>query len=70
MQNSPNLDKSLPLNSFDLDRTFKVVHFSDKLKPLGFRPLKIVNKPSKMTYELLTPDGKTYHRHQNHLIPP
>ena len=70
MQKTPNLHKSLPLNSFDPDRTFKVVLFSDKLKPLGFRPLKIVNKPSKITYELSKPDGKTYHRHRNHLIPP
>ena len=69
MQNSPNLDKPLPLNSIVLHRNFGVVQFPDKLKPLRNGPFKLLNKPTEVTYELVTSDGKIIHTHRNHLIP-
>ena len=44
-------------------------HFSDKLKPLRIGPLKIINKLSDITYEIVNQDGYTSHIHRNHLIP-
>ena len=69
MQNSPNLDTSLPLNLFVLHRNFEVVQFSDELKPLRDGPFKIVNQPTEVTYEFLTQDGLTFHTHRNQLVP-
>ena len=69
MQNSPNLNEQTSLNSFVLHRKFKVVLFSDKLKPLRNGPLKIINKSAEVRYELLTPDGKLFHTHRKQLIP-
>ena len=61
MQNSPNLDKTIPLNSFVLNRSFEVVHFLDKLKPIRNGSFKISNKPTDVTYDFLTEDGKIFH---------
>ena len=60
---------SLPFGTFVLKRNFTHVHFSDKLKPLGIRPYKILDRLSDVTYELLSQDGSTFHNHRNHLIP-
>ena len=60
MKIAPNLDKSLPLNSFTLHRKIEAVHFSDKLKPLRYGPSKIVNRRTEVKYELLTQDGKIF----------
>ena len=56
MQTSPNLDTPLPRNSIALHRISKAVQFLDKQKPLGNGPFKIFNKPTVVTYELLTQD--------------
>ena len=69
MQNSPSLDKSLPLNSFVSHRIFKSVQLTKKLKPLRIGPFMTINKPTEVTYELLTQEGKTFHTHRNQLIP-
>ena len=69
IQETTNPDKPLPLNSFVLHRNFKQVQFSDKLKPLRNGPFKIINKPTDVTYELLTSEGFTFHTHRNHLVP-
>ena len=68
MQNSPNLDKPLTLNSFVLHQIFHVVQFSHKLEPFHNGPFKITYKPTEVTYELLTQDGKTFHTHRNQEI--
>ena len=47
----------------------KAVHLQDKLKPFCSDPFKNVNRPTEVTYELLTQKGKTFHTHGNHLIP-
>ena len=39
------------------------------MEPLRNDPLKKINNPTKVTYEHLTPDGKTFDKHLNHLIP-
>ena len=68
MQNSPILDKPLPLNSFVLHRSLKAVHFSHKLKSLHIGRFKNF-KTTEVMYELRTEDKKTFHTHRNHLIP-
>ena len=50
-------------------RNFLHVHVSDKLKPLGIGPFKIINKISDITYEIVNQDGYTSHYHRNHLVP-
>ena len=44
MQDAPNLDELIPLNSFVLYRNFKALQFSDKMKPPSGGPFKIINK--------------------------
>ena len=67
-QNSPNLFKPLPMNSVFLQRNLRAVQFSDILKPHRIAPVKFPNKPSEVTYELLTQDLKAFHRSRNHSI--
>ena len=69
MQNSSNLHKPFPLKSFVLHQIFKVVQFSDKLKPLGIGRLKILNKPTKITYDFLTHEKEIFHTYWNQLKP-
>ena len=69
MQKPHKSDKPLPLNSFILHQNRRAVHFSDKLKKLREGPFKVFNKPTKVTHELLTQDGKTFQIHRNHSIP-
>ena len=57
-QDTPNLDKPLPLNSFVLHRKFITAEFSVKLKPLRHAPFKIIDKSTDDTYELLLQKGK------------
>ena len=61
--------RPLDIGTFVLKRNFLHVHFSDKLKPLRIGPLKIINKISDITYEIVNQDGYTSHIHRNHLIP-
>ena len=69
MQKSHNQDKPIPLISFKLQRIFRVVQFSDKLKPLRNGPFEAFKKPRQVTYELLTQDGKAFHTQRNQLTP-
>ena len=69
MQNLPNLDKPIPVNSVVLHRIFKALHFSDKLKPLRNGPFKKLNKPREVTHKLLTQDRKRFNTHRNLLVP-
>ena len=69
MQNAPNLDELLQLNSIVLHRNFKAVQFPDKLKTLRNARFKIINKHTEVTLELLPQDGKTFHTHKKLLIP-
>ena len=64
-----NNPRPLDIGTFVLKRNFLHVHFSDKLKPLRIGPLKIVNKISDITYEIVNQDGYTNHFHKNHLVP-
>ena len=69
MKNSPNLDKRLPVNSIVLRRSFKTVQFPDKLKRFGNGFFEYLNKPTDITCEDLTQEGKTFHRQGYHWIP-
>ena len=40
---------------------FEAVQFLDKLNQLRSGPFKIVNKPTEVTYEILTQNGRTIH---------
>ena len=40
------------------------VHFLDKLKLFRIGPFKIINKPTEVTYELLTQDVEIFHTHK------
>ena len=62
----PNLDEPLTLSSLVSHRIFKPVQFFDKLKPNLSGPFKFIRKPTEVTYELLTRNGKTFHTHRNH----
>ena len=68
MQNSPILDKPLPLISFVLYQIFEVLQFSDKLKPLCNGLFKNLSKPMKVSEDLMKEDGRTFHKHRNHII--
>ena len=68
MQLSPNLDQTLPPNSL-VHLNSKAVQFSDETKPLPNVPFKIQIKPTKVTSELLSQNGKTFHTQRNDLIP-
>ena len=57
MQDTTNPDKPLPLYSSVLNRNFRAIQISDKLKLLRNGFLKIITKPTDVTYELLTPTG-------------
>ena len=59
----------MDIGTFVLKRKILHVHFSDKLKPLRIGPIKINNKTSDITYEIVNQDGYTSHIHRNHLIP-
>ena len=61
--------KLLPLGTFVLKGNFTHVNFSDNFKPLRIGPYKILDRLSEKTYQLLSKDGSTSHRHRNHLIP-
>ena len=61
--------RPLEIGTFVQKRYFLHVHFSDKLKPLGIGPFKIINKLSDITYEVVNQDGYTSHVHRNHLVP-
>ena len=54
LQNPPNPDKLLPLISFVFNRDLKVVQFLDKVKLLRRVPFETVNKPTDVTFKLLT----------------
>ena len=56
MQDTPKLDKPLPVSSFVLQGKCKVVQSLDKLSPLRYGPFNIINNSTEVTYELLTPD--------------
>ena len=68
MQNSPQDDKPLPLDSFVLHWNFKTLQISDKLKQLCDGHSKIVNMSTEITYEFLTQEEKTFHTHLTHLV--
>ena len=61
--------RPLDIGIFVPKRNFLHVHFSDKLKPLRIGPLKIINKISDLTYEIVNQGGYTSHIHRNHLVP-
>ena len=69
MKSSPTLRKPLPLISFALHRIFKAVELCHKLKALRNGLSNFNNKPTEVTYELLTHGGKAFHKHRNQLIP-
>ena len=51
MQNSPNLNKPIPMNSIVSYRNSEAVQFLDKMKPIRNDPVKIFNKPTEVNYE-------------------
>ena len=55
--------KPLPLGTFVLKRNFTIVHFSDKPKTLRIGPYKILDRPSDVTYEVLSQNGSTFQIH-------
>ena len=57
------------MNSFVLRQNTKAVRFLNKLKPRRNGLFKFFKKLTEVTYEILTQIGKTFHTHQNHLIP-
>ena len=69
MRDTTNLDKPWPLNSFVLPRTFRAVHFSDKLKQLRNGPFKMLNHLKDVTNELLAKHDYTFQWHSNNPIP-
>ena len=58
MQDTPNFDKPLPLDSFVLHRKFRSGQLSYKLKSVLHGPFKLIIQPTDVTYEFLTQDGK------------
>ena len=58
-----NYPRPIYIGIFVLNRNFLHVHFSDELKPLKIEPLKIINKISDITYEIVNQDGYTSHIH-------
>ena len=69
MQETPNLDKALPIKSSVIHSKCETVHLSDQQKPLYSGPFQFNNKATGVTVELLTQDGKTFHTHKNLFIP-
>ena len=47
MQNTPNFDEPLPLNSFVLYQKSSALQFSDKLKLIRNGPYKFIIKPTE-----------------------
>ena len=54
----------LPLYTFVIHTYFKLVKFSQKLKPY-----KILKHLSEVTYELMSQDGSTFQTHRNYIFP-
>ena len=69
MQETPQPDELLPLSSFVLHRNLRVFQFLDESEPLRYGSFKIVNGRRDLMYQLLTPDGITFHTQRNYLIP-
>ena len=69
MRNSHNLDEPLPVISFLFHRSYEVVHFSDKLKPLCNGPFTNIDKHTEVTFKLPTRNAKAFHTHRNHSTP-
>ena len=55
MHDPTDLDQPSPLDYFVFKRNFKIVQFTEKLKPLRIDPSKIKNKLTENIYELLLP---------------
>ena len=62
-------DRFMALKLF-YNQSFKLFPLKQfQLKSLRNGPLKVMNKPSEATYELLTENRKPFHTHLNNLIP-
>ena len=69
VQDTPDLDKTLPLKSFDLFRKFRSVQWSDKLKQLHYGRFPKTKMLPVFTYGLLATDGITFYLERHHSVP-
>ena len=69
MKNTINPDEPPTITSSVLHGNFEAVHFSDKLKPFRNGRVKINNKPTDVTYELITEYGHFFHTNRTPSTP-
>ena len=69
MQDTSNLDKPKPLDSFNLQSNFEAVLFWVNMEPLQDVHSKNFIMSTEFTYELLTYVGKAFHTNRDHWTP-